>query len=92
MYLCLDHGTWSSLIPTFPDMGFTKKTMLREWIVLALCLGLGAHVALGVLLHGSLDWPTESFGFYGVIFGVLIYLVVQASRSVWWVWKEKVKS
>ncbi len=92
MHLCLDHHSWSSMIPTIPDMGFTKKTMIREWIVLALCLGLGAHVALGVLLHGSLDWATESYGFYGIIFGVLIYAVVLASRSAWWLWKEKSKT
>ena len=75
----------------FPNMGFTKKIMIREWIVLALCLGLGAHVALGFLLHGSLDWPTEAYGFYGVLFGVLIYAVVQAGRYVWWAWKGKQK-
>lgn len=63
--------------------------MIREWIVLALCLGLGAHVALGVLLHGSLDWPTEAYGFYGIAFGVVIYLVVQVSRSVWWLLRGK---
>ncbi len=77
---------------TFPKMDFSKKTMIREWIVLALCLGLGAHVALGFLLHGSLSWPTEAFGFYGILFGVVIYVVVQVCRSVWWVWKEKLKS
>jgi hypothetical protein len=70
-------------------MGFTKKTMIREWIVLALCLGLGAHVALGFLLHGSLNWPTEAYGFYGILFGVLIYGVVQTGRYVWWSWKRK---
>ena len=72
-----------------PNMGFTKKTMVREWIVLALCLGLGAHVALGFLLHGGLDWSTEAYGFYGIFFGVLIYVVVQVNRSLWWVWKGK---
>ena len=73
----------------FPNMGVTKKTMIREWIVLALCLGLGAHVALGFLLHGSLDWPTEAYGLYGVLFGGLIYIAVQAGRYAWWVWKRK---
>ena len=76
---------------SFPNMGFTKKTMIREWIVLALCLGLGAHVALGFLLHGSLGWPTEAYGFYGIIFGVLIYGGVQVFRSLLWVWKGKLK-
>jgi hypothetical protein len=72
-------------------MGLTKKTMIREWIVLALCLGLGAHVALGVLLHGSLDWPTESYGLYGISFGIFIYVVVQVSRSLWSAWKGQSK-
>jgi hypothetical protein len=75
----------------FPTMGFTKKTMIREWIVLALCLGLGAHVALGVLLHGSLDWPTESYGLYGIFIGIFIYVVVQVCRSLWWAWKGQSK-
>ncbi len=72
-------------------MSVTKKTMIREWIVLALCLGLGAHVALGFLLHGGLGWPTEAYGFYGMAFGIGIYLVVQMIRSLWWVWKGKSK-
>jgi len=70
-------------------MGFTKKTIVREWIVLAISLGFGAHVALGVLLHGSLDWRTEDFGFYGIFFGVFIYVVIQITRSVWHVWKGR---
>ncbi|MDH5587464.1 MAG: hypothetical protein OEZ05_12630, partial [Nitrospirota bacterium] len=65
---------------------------IREWIVLALCLGLGAHVALGVLLHGSLGWPTEAYGFYGMAFGLVIYVVVQVSRSLWWLVKGKSKT
>ncbi len=76
----------------FPYMGFTKKTMIREWIVLAICLGLGAHVALGFLLHGNLDWPTEAYGLYGIFFGIMIYVVVQVGRSIWWVWKGRSKS
>lgn len=71
---------------------YNKTTMVREWVVFALCLGLGAHVALGVLLHGSLDWPTETFGLYGIFFGLGIYGVVQVSRSVWRIWQEKAKS
>jgi hypothetical protein len=73
----------SSSVPSRPTMGFRAKTMIREWIVFALCLGLGAHVALGVLLHGSFGWPTETYGFYGIAFGVGIYVVVQVSRFVW---------
>lgn len=71
-----------------PDMGLTQKTVIREWLVLALSLAFGAHVALGFLLHGSLGWRTEEFGFYGIIFGVGVYAVVQVIRSVWWRWKR----
>ena len=71
------------------EMGFSKKTVLREWIVCAICFGLGAHVALGVLLHGGRNWPTEWYGFYGALFGVFIYVMVQVGRSIWWVWKGK---
>ena len=73
-------------------MGFPTKTIIREWIVLALCLGLGAHVALGVLLHGSLGWSTEMFGYYGMAFGVVIYMVVQVGRSLWWLVRGKSKT
>jgi hypothetical protein len=69
-------------------MGLSRKTLVREWIVLALCLGLGAHVALGFLLHGEQGWPIESYGYYGIFFGVFIYVVVQIGRSIWWVRKE----
>lgn len=76
-------------VPFVPliKMGVSRKTMVREWIVLALCLGLGAHVALGFLLHGGQDWPTETYGYYGIFFGVFIYLAVQIARSLWWVTK-----
>jgi hypothetical protein len=70
-------------------MGFSRKIILREWIVFALCLGLGAHVALGFLLHGESGWPTEWYGIYGAIFGLCIYVIVQIGRSFWWVWKGK---
>jgi hypothetical protein len=68
-------------------MGLSKKIMIREWIILALCLGLGAHVALGFLLHGEQNWPIESYGYYGIFFGVFIYVVVQIGRSLWWLKK-----
>ena len=69
------------------NMGFSRKAVVREWIVLALCLGLGAHVALGFLLHGGLNWPTEFYGYYGIFWGVFIYVIVQISRSIWRVFK-----
>ena len=26
-------------------------TMIREWIIFALCLGVGGHIGLGVVMH-----------------------------------------
>lgn len=67
-------------------MGVSKKVAIREWIIFAICLGLGAHVALGFLLHGEQGWPIEWYGMYGVFFGIFIYVVVQLGRSIWWIW------
>ncbi|SLM47554.1 protein of unknown function [Nitrospira japonica] len=57
--------------------------MLREWIIFALCLGVGGHVALGVMLHAPNLWPWSTAGFYGLLSGLLIYAVVQGGRLVW---------
>ena len=73
-------------------MGYSRKSIVREWMVLAICFGLGAHLALGFLLHGSLDWPVEYYGYYGFFWGLFIYVVVQISRSIWRVVKGASKS
>ena len=57
--------------------------MIREWIIFALCLGIGGHVALGVMLHAPDLWPWSTAGFYGLISGLAVYTVVQASRGLW---------
>ena len=41
--------------------------MMREWIIFALCLGVGGHVALGVVLHAPELWPWSTAGFYGLL-------------------------
>ncbi len=61
-----------------------KTTAVREWIVFALCLGLGAHVTLGLVLHDGQAWPAQSAGMYGVLISLAIYVVVQLLRSIWW--------
>lgn len=58
--------------------------MIREWIVFALCLGLGGHIALGVVLHSPERWPWSDAGLYGLVMGVAVYLAVQLIRTVWW--------
>lgn len=58
--------------------------MLREWIIFALCLGVGGHVALGVMLHAPDLWPWRTAGFYGLLSGLAIYAIILGGRSLWW--------
>ena len=64
-----------------------KTTATREWIIFALCLGLGAHVTLGLVLHDSQAWPAQTSGVHGVLISLAIYAVVQLIRSIWWMIK-----
>lgn len=57
--------------------------MLREWIIFALCLGAGGHIALGVMLHSPDLWPRSTAGYYGLISGLVVYGVVQGVRMAW---------
>lgn len=68
------------------EMGDRKRTTaMREWIVFALSLGLGAHVTLGLVLHDGQEWPAQTAGVYGVLISLAIYAVVQLFRSIWWI-------
>jgi len=62
-----------------------NKKAIREWIIFALCLGLGAHVTLGLVMHDVQAWPAQTFGIYGVLISLAIYVVVQLIRSIWWI-------
>ncbi len=62
-----------------------KSHMVREWIVFALCLGLGGHIALAVVLHVPERWPWSHAGLYGLVLGVAVYAVVQLARTCWWI-------
>ena len=44
-----------------------NKKAIREWIIFALCLGLGAHVTLGLVMHDVQAWPAQTYGIYGVL-------------------------
>jgi hypothetical protein len=57
--------------------------VIREWIIFALCLGVGGHVALGVMLHAPDLWPWSTAGFYGLLSGLTVYVVVQGGRGLW---------
>ena len=62
----------------------TKKKVIREWIIVALCFGLGAHVTLGMVLHGQGEWSGPTYATYGILISLSIYVLVQLGRSVWW--------
>ncbi len=57
--------------------------MMREWIIFALCLGVGGHVALGVVLHAPGYWPWNTAALYGLLSGLAVYVAVQAIRAAW---------
>ena len=57
--------------------------MMREWIIFALCLGIGGHVALGVMLHAPDLWPWSTAGSYGLLSGLAVYALVQGARGLW---------
>ena len=62
--------------------------MIREWIIFALSLGIGGHIALGVMLHAPDLWPWRTAGFYGLISGLTVYAAVQCGRGLWKLWKS----
>jgi hypothetical protein len=57
--------------------------LVREWIIFAVCLGIGGHIALGFVLHTPGLWPLGRTGFYGLVSGLAVYAVVQAIRWIW---------
>lgn len=57
--------------------------LAREWIIFALCLGAGGHLALGFVLHAPELWPWSRAGFYGLMSGIIIYTAVQIGRFIW---------
>jgi hypothetical protein len=63
--------------------------MAREWIIFAICLGLGGHIALAVVLHAPDLWPWSKAWLYGILSGFTLYVVVQVVRSIWWIFRGK---
>lgn len=57
--------------------------MMREWIIFAICLGVGGHVALGIVLHAPEFWPWSQAGLYGLLTGLAVYSCVQIGRAAW---------
>jgi hypothetical protein len=54
--------------------------LIREWIIFALCLGVGGHIALAFMLHAPELWPWNRAGLYGLLSGLAFYALVQLSR------------
>ena len=69
-----------------------KARFTREWIIFALCLGLGGHIALGVVLHAPERWPWSQAGLYGLLLGMAVYIAVQLVRSCWWAFRGRSKT
>lgn len=63
--------------------------MAREWIVFAICLGFGGHIALAVVLHAPDMWPWSKAWLYGFLSGLTLYVMVQVVRSLWWMCRGK---
>jgi len=55
--------------------------MMQEWIIFVLCLGVGGHIALGVVMHAPGLWPWSTTGFYSLLSGLVVYGLVQAGRG-----------
>lgn len=47
--------------------------MMREGIVVALCLGIGGYIALGIVMYALGLWPWSTTGPYGMLSGLAIY-------------------
>ena len=62
----------------------SKSRAIREWIVFSLCLGIGAHIVLGLILHSPELWPLKSIWVYGLLISLSVYVIVQLGRSLWW--------
>ena len=56
--------------------------MMREWIIFALCLGVGGHVALGFILHAPDLWPWDRAALYGLVSGLAVYALVQGGLVI----------
>lgn len=59
-----------------------KAVWAREWIIFALSIGLGGHVALGLVLHNPSPRPWQDTGWSAFFIGLFIYVLFQAGRSI----------
>lgn len=73
------------------SLGADRFSMAREWIIFALCLGLGGHIVLGVILHSPESWPWSEAGLRGLLVGLSVYVVAQLLRSIWWLIRSRTR-
>ncbi len=55
---------------------------MQEWIIFALCLGVGGHIALGVVTHDPSFWPWSTTGFCGLLSGLAVYGLMETERGL----------
>jgi hypothetical protein len=65
-----------------------RKTLLKEWALFALSVGIGGHVVLALMLHTPNIWPWDKAGIYGLLIGISVYVALQLVRSLWWMFTE----
>ena len=59
-----------------------KMALAREWIIFALSIGIGGHVAFGLVLHDPLQQRWQEIGWNILFIGLFVYIIVQAGRSL----------
>lgn len=69
-----------------------RARIAREWIIFAVCLGVGGHIVFGLILHAPELWPRGDAGIHGLLVGLSVYVLVQLSRSLWWLVKGRGKT
>ena len=59
---------------------------IREWILFSICVGLGGHVALGLLLHAPESWTMAQVAWTGLLISLAFYFLIQIGQSIWRRW------
>ena len=71
------------------DESAKKKIVFREWIILAVSMGAGAHIALGLILHSPDTWDWNHTATHIGLIGLSVYVAIQIGRSCWWFFRGR---
>ncbi|HHZ82471.1 MAG TPA: hypothetical protein EYN60_00385 [Nitrospirales bacterium] len=71
------------------DESGKKKTVFREWIIFAVSMGAGAHIALGMILHSPDTWDWNHTAIHTFLIGLSVYVIAQIGRSCWGFFKRR---